>query len=974
MKFVLSIFLLVALGVYSLPYVIRDQVVMWLKGHGAEHASFEKVDIHWLSGTVELLRLQADSVGAPPMRVGHVKVTLDYPSLFEKRILINQVLLSDVTSGIYQQGDDLWLGPVNLSQFKADTEIAEPATQASEWRVGIANVSLQNITWTLDIPQHKQKLVIDNAGLSSLYQWDEQASTQLTLDGVLNGSRITLNTDAVPLPENKTSTIRLVLDHFPLQSILKPWVPQLTGSLTTNLEIILDLTGSSGMLSHSGSVSLDGFAWQGAQIAVADPHLEWSGKGDVVLNDGALQTVSIDGSLQSRDIKLEQGSQLALLISQLNWKGALNLVFKDQQISGVKGPQNLTIKGLQLRQSDPLSNAGESNTAQSDTLQFNASKITQNGPLDMRFEGGLPQQLNTQIKLNIAAPVLKNAQLDLAMEQLSLTSALAINWQGNELRGVSATPTIVLQQLKLSQDGRLAVALGSAEMAAVLVDMPVSEPAVEKISLKASSLNVAILKEPLQLLDLGSLGLTNGFYSMKKISAEQLTFTELKTNYKQGQQPMSTIGEVQLKGLLLTDLTRLVINDVRVKDTQTYVSVTKKQGIKEIDRLTDALATLDVNTPPEKPAKAKPTTTGASKEAAFTARLEQLMMTGKNLISIEDHSVNPAFKSVVDIKELKVEKIDTGKAELSPFNLLASINTHAKLSASGKINLLGGGKNGEWKLDLKNAELPVVSPYAGKYVGYFLQSGQMDFSSSGTLKAGVLAGTNRIKLNRLEVQPAQTQATDEFNNTLSMPLGTAISVLQDSSDNIKLDLPVEGSLDDPQFGYQSIINNLATKGLKKAAFSFLTKALQPYGALISLASTAIDANKSGAFITLAPVNFDVGTSTVSADMSGYLGKIGEMMKARKGLRLNVCGNAVKEDRTHLLPLLDKENQAKAKPLPPAELEALMLERLQTLASARGEQVTRMLLDRDVPKNRLFSCFPVLDLTNDQLKPGVILGL
>jgi hypothetical protein len=974
MKFVLSTFLLVSLGLYSLPYLIRDQVVIWLKGHGAENASFEKVDIHWLSGTVELLRLQADSVGVPPIRAGHVKVTLDYPSLFEKRILINQVLLSDVTSGIYQQGDDLWLGPVNLSQFKAKTEAAEPAAQASEWRVGIANVSLQNIVWTLDIPQHKQQLVIDNAGLSSLYQWDEQASTQLTLDGVLNGSRITLNTDAVPLPENKTSTIRLVLDHFPLQSVLKPWVPQLTGSLTTNLEIMLDLTGSSGMLSHSGSVSLDGFAWQDAQIAVADPHLEWSGKGDVVLNDGALQTVSIDGSLQSRDIKLEQGSQLALLMSQLNWKGALNFVFNDQQISGVKGPQNLTIQGLQLRQSDPLSNAGQSNAVESNALQFNATKLTQSGPLDMRFEDGLPRQLNTQIKLNIATPVLKNSQVDMAMAQLSLTSPLTINWQGSELGGISASPTITLQQLKLSQGGRLAVALDSAEMAAVLADMPVSEPVVEKISLKASSLNVATLKEPLQLFDLSSLGLTNGFYSMRKISAEQLTFTGLKTNYKQGQQPMSTIGEVQLTGVLLTDLTRLVINAVSVKDTQTYVSVTKKQAIKELDRLTYALAALDDSTQQEKQNSAKMTTKAASKEATFTARLGQVMMTGKNLISIEDHSVNPVFKSVVDIQELNVEKVDTGKAELSPFNLLASINTHAKLSASGKINLLGGAKNGDWTLDLKNAELPVISPYSGKYVGYFLQSGQMDFSSSGTLKAGVLAGNNRIKLNRLEVQPAQTKATDEFNNKLSMPLGTAISVLQDSDDNIKLDLPVEGSLDDPQFGYQSIINRLAAKGLKKAAFSFLTKALQPYGALISLASTAIDANKSGAFITLAPVNFELGTSTAATDMSGYLDKIAEMMRSRKGLRLNICGNAVKADRTHLLPLLDKENQAKAKPLPPAELEALMLERLQALASARGEQVTRMLLDKDIPKDRLFSCFPVLDLTNDQLNPGVILGL
>ena len=960
MRVIFSIFLVVVLGLYSLPYLIRDQVVIWLKGQGAENVSFEKVDIHWLSGTVELLNLKADAQGAPPIRLGHLKVTIDYPSLFDKRILINEFILSDVSSGLYQQGDDLWLGPVNLSQFDSEKAVEEPAGPPTEWRVGLANVSLNNINWSLNLPQHQQQIVIDNAALSTLQQWDETASTQITLNGLLNGSRIALNTTAVPLPNQKTSTIKLVLDRFPLQSVAKAWVPQLQGYLTTNLELQLDVNAGNGLFSHSGSFSLDEFSWKGEHINVTDKHLEWSGKGTVELADSALHSVSIDGALQSAGIKLEQGKQLAVLMAQLNWKGALDLGFADQAIRTIKGPQKISIKNVTLRQTD---------------VNVSAASLAQEGPLNLTFAKNVPKQLNSPLNLKIVALGLKNPQIDLAAAQLSLVSPLKINWQGAELRGITAAPVIALQKLQLSQGGRLAVALDSADIAAVLANMSVSQPVVEKIRLKTSALRVSTLKEPLQLLELGSVGLLNGLYSTKKISADQLTFSELKANYKPGQQPMSTIGELQLKGLLLTDLNRLVINNVGMKDTQTYMSVTKQQGIKEIERLTLALATLgDDTSPQEKDNNAKVTTGAANNAAAFSVRVGQLLMTSKNLINIEDHSVQPAFKSILDIQELKVEKVDTGKGELSPFRLQATINTHAKLTASGEMNLLGGSRNGNWKLDIINAELPVVSPYAGKYVGYFLQSGQMDFSSSGTLKAGVLSGKNRIKLNRLDVQPAQTQATDEFNSKLSMPLGTAISVLQDSDDNIKLDLPVEGSLDDPQFGYQDIINRLATKGLKKAAFSFLTKALQPYGALISIASSAIDANKSGAFITLAPVNFAAGTSTVATDMSGYLGKIGEMMASRKGLRLNICGNAVKDDRIALLPLLEKENKAKDKPLPAAELEVVMLERLQGLAVARGAQVTRVLLEKDVPKDRLFSCFPVPNLKSDELKPGVVLAL
>lgn len=959
MRIILSIIVLISLGLYSVPYLIRDQVVIWLKDQGVENASFEKVDIHWFSGAVELLQLKAESDGMPPINVGHLKVSVDYPSLLEKHILINEVLISDVASGLHQQGDDLWLGPINLSQFESGEKVEEPEGPPTEWKFGIANVNLSQISWSLDLPQHQQQLVIDNAGLNALYQWDESASTQLSIDALLNGARIKLNTDAVPLPDKKTSTIKLVLDQFPLQSVAKAWVPQLRGVLTTNLELSLDITGGTGQLSHSGSFSLDDFAWQDEQLTITDKRLAWKGKGSVELAEGDLKNIALDGALQNAAIKVEQGTGLALLMSQFNWKGGVNLLFADKLLRSIKGPQNLTVKDLKLRQSD---------------LNVSATTVTQSGPLNIQFEKGLPKQIKTQVGLNVTALDLKNPEIDLAAAQLSLASPLDINWQGSEIAGISAIPVVALQQLKLIQGGRLAVDLAAADMSAVIKDMQVAQPVIDNIQLKGSALNVATIKDPLQLLQLKSLGLNNVFYSTKKISSDQVTLSGLKASYKQGQKPLSSIGEVRLKGILLTDLTRLAINDIRLKNSKTTISVTKKQAIKEIDALTKALATLEDKSAAS--AKKSSTAKKASKgnSTAFTSRIGKLQLTGSNLVYIEDHSVKPTFKSIVDIKQLSVAKVDTGKGGLSPFNLKATINKHAILTASGKMNLLGGAKNGDWKIDLKNAELPVVSPYAGKYVGYFLQSGQMDFSSSGTLKKGVLAGKNRIKLNRLEVQPAQNEATGNFNKTLSMPLGTAISVLQDSEDNIKLDLPVEGSLDDPQFGYQSIINRLASKGLKKAAFGFLTKALQPYGALISLASTAIDANKSGAFITLAPVNFAAGTNNAAADAGDYLGKISEMMVSRKGLRLNICGNAVKADRANVLVLLEKENKAKSKPLAPAELEVLVMERLQELASERGETVTTILLEKGIPKDRLFSCFPVPNLKDDKLKPGVVLGL
>lgn len=956
MRVILFVVALISMGLYSVPYLIRDQVVIWLKDQGVENASFEKVTVHWFSGGVELLQLKAESAGMPPINVGHLKISVDYPSLLEKQILVNEVLISDVASGLHQQEGSLWLGPVNLSQFESGEKVEEPKGPPTEWKFGIANVNLKQISWSLDIPKHqKQKLVIDNAGLSALYQWDERASTQLSIDGMLNGSQIKVKTDAVPLPDKKTSTIKIILDKFPLQSVAKAWVPQLRGVLTTNLELALDLTGGTGTLSHSGSFSLDDFAWQDEQLHITDKRLAWAGKGSVALAEGDLQKVALEGALKNAAILVEQGKELTLQFSQLNWKGGIDLLFADKLLSTLKGPQNIEVADLKLQQPG---------------LSVEALSLVQTGPLSVQFDKGLPKSINTQVDFRIAALNVKNPEIDLAADQLSLVSPLDVHWQGSDIGGVSAVPEIVLQKLKLIQGGSLAIDLASADLSASIKDMQVTEPLLDKIEFKGSSLNVATIKKPLQLLALDNLSVSNAFYSSKKISTDRVTLSGLKANVEQGQKPMSTIDEVLLKGVLLTDAIRLVVNDVQLKNSTTHISVTKKQAIKEIESLTSALATLSDSSADQ----ATSSKTANDKAGEFTSRIGRLQLLGNNRIYIEDYSVKPTFKSTVDIKQLSIAKVDTGKGELSPFSLKAAINKHAILTASGKMNLLGGTKNGDWKINLKNAELPVVSPYAGEYIGYFLQSGQLDLNSSGTLKKGVLTGKNSVKLNRLEVEAAQTEATDDFNKVLSMPLSMAISILQDSEDNIKLDLPVEGSLDDPQFGYQSIINRLAKKGLKKAAFSFLTKSLQPYGALISLASTALDANKSGAFITLAPVNFEVGSSQSAPEAGDYLSKIGEMLASRKGLRLSICGNAVKADRLNMLPILEKENKAKPKPLPAVELEVLVMERLQALASERGEKVIGVLLEKGIPKDRLFSCFPVPNLKDDKLKPGVVLGL
>lgn len=989
----------IALLGHAIPYIVRDQAVLWLKQQGVEDARLEKLRVHWLSGEVELQNLKTSRQSRPPLNLERLFVSLDYSQLLEKRIFIDALAVKGLEGGVQEEDGTLWLGPVNLTKLqKSDDSEPEPAdTGPSDWQFGIADVALENLYWRLNTPQLKQELRIDNAAMSSLVQWQANAKTDLNLQGMLNGAAFSLQTAAVPLPQDKSSRIHIKLDAFPLESVAAAWVPALKGSLTTDLEVALNLSADSGTISHTGTITLDAFSWQEKGLALSNQKLEWRGSGSAQLEQMSPSAIRLDGKLASSTSQLQQ-TGTALSLGGLNWQGKLDMTLDKGAPVAITGPQHIKLSGIKLQQGDmelalkslkqqgPLDLAMTGGTparlavglnaelggldANTPDLAVTSQNLTLVTPLTVNWNQGLLQGISATLEAAITGLNLAMADQQLAVkgESLNLSSPLTLGFDKGELAAVTATPALTLGQLEYQQQQNLLARVQTGNVLLTMKNMAPDQPALSALNLQLSGVNASMEKTGFQLLTLDQLVVKEGYYSPEKAGFAAADLQQLAVAAPSGQKPMTSMQQVALTKLAYVTNGTVGIDRASITGSDTRLTLNKDQSFAEINQLQKNLATLENS--------AQPTADKtANKDAKpVPVRVGQFVFKGSNQIQITDKSVQPTFKSRMEITKLSVKGIDTGADTPIPFVLDATINKHATLAAKGEINLLGGEKSGHWELDVKNADLPVISPYAVKYVGYYLQSGRLDFTSSGTLKKSVLAGKNHIRLNRLEVKQDQSDAATAFNEKLNMPLGTAIAILQDDKGNIVLDIPVDGSLDDPQFGYQSIINKLAGKGLKKAALGFLTKSLQPYGALITLASTAISASENGSFINLAPVNFAPGKVEISADMQGYLGKIGEMLRSREGLRLNLCGNAVAADKTALLPELQKTNQARKKPLAGEAFEQEVSNQLQALATKRGERVTDSLLAAGIDVGRLFPCFPVPQPNNTELKPGVVLGL
>ena len=126
-------------------------------------------------------------------------------------------------------------------------------------------------------------------------------------------------------------------------------------------------------------------------------------------------------------------------------------------------------------------------------------------------------------------------------------------------------------------------------------------------------------------------------------------------------------------------------------------------------------------------------------------------------------------------------------------NLKGQVNS-APLTVDGKINPLKGDLTMDIKAAVSGMELAPLSPYSGRYIGYGIEKGKLSFDVTYKVENRVLTAQNRLVLEQLTLGEKVESPT-----ATTLPVSFALSLLRDRNGVIDINLPIGGSLDDPQF-------------------------------------------------------------------------------------------------------------------------------------------------------------------------------
>jgi Domain of Unknown Function (DUF748) len=205
---------------------------------------------------------------------------------------------------------------------------------------------------------------------------------------------------------------------------------------------------------------------------------------------------------------------------------------------------------------------------------------------------------------------------------------------------------------------------------------------------------------------------------------------------------------------------------------------------------------------------------------------------------------------------------------MSQLALQGRIEGTGDLSIRGQLNPLVSPPLLDLQGQASDVELKPLTPYSIKYAGHGIEGGTLSATVAYRLDAaGQLAASHRLVLNQLRFGDAVDGAP------ANLPVRLAVALLADRHGVIDLEVPVAGSLKDPEFSVFPVV--------LKAVGNLIARAVTaPFALLGNALGGGLDAPTDD-------IRFIAGTDRLQDAARGSLASVGQALKDRPGAGVEV---------------------------------------------------------------------------------------
>ncbi len=378
----------------------------------------------------------------------------------------------------------------------------------------------------------------------------------------------------------------------------------------------------------------------------------------------------------------------------------------------------------------------------------------------------------------------------------------------------------------------------------------------------------------------------NKLATVDKVNAED--FLKWESLFVDGIKLKSEPLFVDVKEVALTDFySRLVVN---ADGTLNVQGIAAKEGGATTEggaAPAEAAAKKPAPEPKKKEAKKKPAEPPPAPPPSDGAgavtkliKIDKVTLQG-GTINFADRMIKPNVSATMNEVGGRVTGLMSDAATRADVDLRGKLSNQAPLTITGQINPLAGDLFADLKVSFIDIELPQFTPYSGKYAGYTIEKGKL------TLNLAYLIDKRQLKAeNKIFIDQFTFGEKVESEDATKLPVQLAIALLKDRDGRINLDVPIEGSLDDPKFRLGKVIWQVIVNLITKA----VTAPFALIGAMMG----------GGGGEELSYLEFPAGSAVPDAEGQKKLEQLTKALRDRPALKLEATGHVdVEKDREAL---------------------------------------------------------------------------
>lgn len=323
-----------------------------------------------------------------------------------------------------------------------------------------------------------------------------------------------------------------------------------------------------------------------------------------------------------------------------------------------------------------------------------------------------------------------------------------------------------------------------------------------------------------------------------------------------------------------------------------------------------------------------PPAEGVDKAPAPDIRINTVTLQGGQ-VDFRDQLVKPNVRVTLNDVGGRISGLAAVREKKADVLLRGNTPSKIPFEISGQVNPLIEKPFVDLKIVFTGIDLSQYTPYSAKYLGYELDKGQLSLSLAYFLENNQLKGQNKVAINQLTFGDTVASPT-----ATKLPVKLAVALLKDRQGNINLDLPVEGSVDDPQFSMGGIILTM----LGNLVVEIVSSPFKLLGAMF------------GSGEELQYLAFEAGKAEIPPAGAEKLAVLAKALTERPALNLDIQGQVDPDTDTNALRQAQFELQLKA-----AELKsmrrAVPLDQIVVSPEERERLIKRAYKEAEFPKPR-----------------------